>query len=405
MSALLKGLHKQAAAPSLVPSSTNDDLEEQAELESGDTFALPVPALTRAPRQTSKQLYTPLQGSDYFAQALQVEVTGSNETTRQFRAYYTPATSLREQLTPPPKAARQVHPEIDIDPATLFNGVESPKPAKRDVLVVCHHGAGYSGLSYALFAKQLVQLSNGQLGVLSFDARGHGKTADANDLSLQSLSRDLVDLVKTLYPEREQAPDLLLVGHSMGGAVVTDACPKLQAHVANVIGLAVLDVVEGTAIEALRTMNAYLDAQPKGFASIEAAIEWHVKSRTIRNLESARVSVPALLSPSEQDPALPFSWRTDLRSTSAHWQGWFEGLSDKYLACPTPKLLVLAGTDRLDKPLMIAQMQGKYQLVVFQEAGHCLHEDAPERLATTVLDFWRRNDRTNVLAGVKKVGQ
>lgn len=85
MSALLKGLHKQAAAPSLVPSSTNDDLEEQAELESGDTFALPVPALTRAPRQTSKQLYTPLQGSDYFAQALQVEVTGSNETTSTLR--------------------------------------------------------------------------------------------------------------------------------------------------------------------------------------------------------------------------------------------------------------------------------------------------------------------------------
>lgn len=48
---------------------------------------------------------------------------------------------------------------------------------------------------------------------------------------------------------------------------------------------------------------------------------------------------------------------------------------------------------------------GKYQLVVLQDVGHCLQEDAPDRLAATLLDFWQRNDRTDVLKGVKKVGQ
>jgi hypothetical protein len=36
------------------------------------------------------------------------------------------------------------------------------------------------------------------------------------------------------------------------------------------------------------------------------------------------------------------------------------------------KLLVLAGTDRLDKPLTIGQMQGKYQLIVYPESGHSI---------------------------------
>jgi protein phosphatase methylesterase 1 len=37
---------------------------------------------------------------------------------------------------------------------------------------------------------------------------------------------------------------------------------------------------------------------------------------------------------------------------------WFKGLSGKFLGSRAGKLLLLAGTDRLDKPLMIGQMQG-----------------------------------------------
>jgi pimeloyl-ACP methyl ester carboxylesterase len=50
-----------------------------------------------------------------------------------------------------------------------------------------------------------------------------------------------------------------------------------------------------------------------------------------------------------------------------------------------------AGTDRLDKDLMIGQMQGKFQLVILNESGHCIQEDQPEKLATVLRDFWDRN--------------
>ena len=54
--------------------------------------------------------------------------------------------------------------------------------------------------------------------------------------------------------------------------------------------------------------------------------------------------------------------------------GWFTGLSSRFLASRTARLLVLAGTERLDKELMIGQMQGKFQLVVIPGVGHMVHE-------------------------------
>ena len=126
-----------------------------------------------------------------------------------------------------------------------------------------------------------------------------------------------------------------------------------------VLGYAVLDVVEGSAIDALQSMQTYLSTRPIGFSSLEAGIEWHIRSRTIRNSTSARTSVPALL---KYDQSMPsgrsWTWQTNLAATQPFWEGWFVGLSKKFLEARGGKLLLLAGTDRLDKELMIGQMQG-----------------------------------------------
>lgn len=41
-----------------------------------------------------------------------------------------------------------------------------------------------------------------------------------------------------------------------------------------------------------------------------------------------------------------WQWRTNLAASSPYWRGWYEGLSDAFLALPVPKMLLLAGTDR-----------------------------------------------------------
>lgn len=60
-------------------------------------------------------------------------------------------------------------------------------------------------------------------------------------------------------------------------------------------------------------------------------------------------------------------WRTNLAASQPFWRGWYLGLSELFLQVQAPKLLILAGTDRLDKPLTIGQMQGKFQMIVLPQ--------------------------------------
>lgn len=85
-----------------------------------------------------------------------------------------------------------------------------------------------------------------------------------------------------------------------------------------------------------------------------------------------------------------FTWRIDLSKTDQFWEGWFKGMSNLFLSCPVPKLLILAGVDRLDKDLTIGQMQGKFQMQVLPRCGHCVHEDAPDKVAEVLVTFLMR---------------
>lgn len=55
-----------------------------------------------------------------------------------------------------------------------------------------------------------------------------------------------------------------------------------------------------------------------------------------------------------------YRWRIDLAKSEQFWKGWFEGLSQKFLDLPVPKLLLLASIDGLDRTLTVGQMQGKW---------------------------------------------
>ncbi|KAI5886219.1 protein phosphatase methylesterase [Schizophyllum commune H4-8] len=300
-------------------------------------------------------------------------------------------------------------PDRGLDMRVYYTAAGSP----TGPLLVAHHGAGYSGLSFACFAGEITSTTRGELGVLALDARRHGKTTslvdpEPEDLSITTLVDDLVALLTTMFPDPARAPGFLLTGHSMGGSVVTRACAVLVGRKYRLIGVSVLDAVEGHALPALPAMHGLLAGRPEGFRCLEDAVGWHIQTKTIRNVHSARISIPPIFveakpAPDGRPPPYKYVWRTPLRTTAAYWRGWFEGLSQAFLDARTARLLVLAGTDRLDKPLMIGQMQGRFQLEVVPDVGHLLHEDNPTKLAEIHVNFWRRNER--VLVGVKKVGE
>ncbi|KAF3920893.1 hypothetical protein ABW21_db0207370 [Orbilia brochopaga] len=299
--------------------------------------------------------------------------------------------------------SENLHLTPSANPTSHFNAYYTPSSASGP-LFVTHHGAGSSGLSFAVLASEIRKILP-DAGIFSFDARGHGGTHTDNDqdFRLSTLSDDLYDALTAAQEHLrwETLPHIVLVGHSLGGAVVTDVA-KRGLLGDKLLAYAVLDVVEGSAMDALQSMQSYLMTRPVGFASVNQGIEWHVRSRTIRNGRSARVSVPALLydyasgggDASTVTSSRPWQWRTDLGKTQPFWQDWFIGLSRKFLEARGGKLLILAGTDRLDKELIIGQMQGKYQLLVLPEVGHFVHEDAPEKTAVALVEFYKRNDRS-----------
>jgi protein phosphatase methylesterase 1 len=85
--------------------------------------------------------FAPISAAGFFQEALQV-VAASRQL--DFRVYHTPA---------------------------IASGTGGSS------LMICHHGAGYSGLSFACFAKEVTGMTKGECGVLAYDARRHGVLA------------------------------------------------------------------------------------------------------------------------------------------------------------------------------------------------------------------------------------
>ncbi|GHJ90360.1 hypothetical protein NliqN6_6762 [Naganishia liquefaciens] len=364
--------------PTRAPWAANDD-DAMEELDGDDEEADQVKELgvgfskKASLKEADLSAFAPISAAAYFSQALQVDPPSRNII---FRAYYTPSI-----------------------PATDSTGKE-----KKGSVLVCHHGGGSAGTTFACLAQSVHQASRGELGVLAFDARDHGKTItepeeDSKVVSFDNLQGDLIALIKQVFPNPVNAPDLLLLGHSMGASPVVSSTSLLQKEGYKVVGVIVLDVVEGTAVEALPLMKNILSQRPTKFKSIEDAIQWHITSGAVRNLASARVSVPSLLVPEPGRPegSQEVVWRTDLVATAPYWEEWYLNLSSSFLKAKAAKLLVLAGQERLDRELMVGQMQGKFQLEVLPDVGHYLHEDKPEKLAAIIVDFWKRNTTTLVL--------
>ncbi|KAI3634696.1 hypothetical protein MIR68_007077 [Amoeboaphelidium protococcarum] len=262
------------------------------------------------------------------------------------------------------------------------------KEGERVPLFICHHGAGSSALSFATMSLALMNnLSYGE--VFCFDARGHGDSVNSGPLELQQLTDDAIAIVSAVYsPEQMKQYDVILVGHSMGAPVMVQVA--LQSGWRNVIGIVMIDVVEGTALDAIRYMKSYIQTRPSKFHNINEAVEWSISHGMTRNKKQAEVSMPSLLI--KQDSG-EFKWRTDLSATEPFWIQWFTGLSDNFLRVKAAKLLIIANTDRLDKTLTIAQIQGKFQMTILTNVGHYVHEDKPEETARVLVEFWKRNSR------------
>lgn len=136
-------IHARLSKLPPMPPSEEYENEDEGEEEADTLGSLPSthPPLASLPKSGSRSepphldTYKPTSASGYFDQALEINVP---PVQLNFRVYYT-------------------------------------QPKARDgAILVCHHGAGQSALSFACFAKEVTRLSNGECGILAFDVRRHG---------------------------------------------------------------------------------------------------------------------------------------------------------------------------------------------------------------------------------------
>jgi len=128
--------------PPINPTEVDDDDEDP---EADDSIgALGALNLNSTPkpfplsRQCSDVDLTPIAASGHFQQAVQVALAEANLDVRVY--------------------------------------ISPPVPTDNDAgsIMIFHHGAGYSALSFACLAKAVTELTSGECGVMAFDARAHG---------------------------------------------------------------------------------------------------------------------------------------------------------------------------------------------------------------------------------------
>ncbi|KAI8595770.1 Alpha/Beta hydrolase protein [Dissophora ornata] len=287
---------------------------------------------------------------------------------------------------------RQVAVPIALDASEItFTVYEINRDRKDLPVIVLHHGVGHCALSFAATGRELRKLVGDQARIVSIDARGHGETTsrDQTNLHIDRLSQDLQNVLVTLYgPSQEETmPEIFLVGHSMGGAVVTDVAYKNL--VPSVSAIAVLDMIELYKPHALPNVRLWCERRPTTCETVEQAIKWGVQSDTVRNVESARASFPGMVTRTSDGSA--YVWRTDPLASEPLWTTWFDGLSQKFLAAKTAKLLILGGHGFIDDEMNKAQEQSKFKFSIFAESGHAVEEDEPERMAKELVAFWKKD--------------
>ncbi|TNM85047.1 hypothetical protein fugu_009225 [Takifugu bimaculatus] len=261
------------------------------------------------------------------------------------------------------------------------------KPSDNCALIYCSgshgpvllllHGGGHSALSWAVFTSVIYSRINCRVVAMDLRAHGDTKVKNPDDLSADTMAKDIGKVIEALYGE--SPPPIMIIGHSMGGAIAVHTA--VANHVPSLLGLCVIDVVEGTAMDALNSMQNFLRSRPRTFKSLENAIEWSVKSGQIRNIESARVSMGGQVKKCEESTSSP-------GVSNSIGEGIIEEDEDE------------EGEEESNKKRMKEDEQEEsFRCRSSQQCGHAVHEDAPEKVADALATFMVRHKFTEFKEG------
>jgi pimeloyl-ACP methyl ester carboxylesterase len=167
-------------------------------------------------------------------------------------------------------------------------------------------------------------------------------------MNIELLINDLDRIIESFSDRYE---NIVLVGHSMGAAVIS----HISYH-SNVKAIILLDSVEDLAIQSIQK-------------------RWNTGNDNDKKNGN-----------NENHPLI----------NEEIMMGWFRGMTMAFLHQKCTKLLILSKREYLEsKELLIAEMQGKFQVEIIANSGHAIQEDQPIKLGEIIKTFIKRNFQFN----------
>lgn len=162
------------------------------------------------PRSGGPRNYDPLPWSEYFDEYRDVLVTHDDYLSGSPPEGYPP---FDKDMDPQQRGPGSTQQEGDTFRVYLAGYKDADNDSFNTPTLVLLHGGGYSALTWAVFTKEVRHLC--RCNVLAIDLRGHGctKTSDDEDLSAETLVKDVGAVIKGVHEGWSGLPPLVLVGH------------------------------------------------------------------------------------------------------------------------------------------------------------------------------------------------
>lgn len=264
---------------------------------------------------------------------------------------------------------------VESGPAKLHY-LDWGNPAGMPIVLV--HGMCGHAHTWDIFANSLKQ----EFHIVAPDLRGHGESSWSEQYILRDYLADLECFIDTL-----QLPELVLIGHSLGGIISTVYAANNPDRVKRLV---IIDIGPEIKSEGVEFRDKAWATEPPFYNSIDEAIEYakrihpcHAESYITHDLSYG-------LKYTEEGKLV---YKYDRKVREGEWQSP-EWLWDyiKMIVCPT---LVIHGeeSDLLDGKVAqrMADTLAFGSVVDIKRAAHTVQGDSPEEFESAVKRFLAEN--------------